>query len=92
MSQPDPFLLIAGPQGDRRINLSQGAAWTIGRAEEHQVVLADESVSRSHALLQQTKPGELYLIDLGSRNGSFVNGVRVSVPLLLKDGDTIGIG
>jgi len=33
-----------------------------------------------------------YLIDMGSRNGSFVNGMRVSVPAALNDGDTISLG
>lgn len=36
--------------------------------------------------------GEFYLIDLGSRNGSFVNGRRVSVPMTLHDGDALTFG
>ena len=36
--------------------------------------------------------GEYYLIDLGSRNGSFINGRRVSVPVTLHNGDAITFG
>jgi adenylate cyclase len=51
-----------------------------------------ENHARFHAILQRTETGEYYLIDMGSRNGSFVNGARVSVPVVLKDGDRISLG
>jgi adenylate cyclase len=92
MSQPEAFLLIAAPQGEREFPLGTQGSWTIGRNPDHPIVLSDESVSRTHALLQQTRPGEFCLIDMGSRNGSFVNGARVSVPRLLNDGDQIAMG
>lgn len=43
-------------------------------------------------MLQFMDTGEYYLIDLGSRNGSFLNGRRVSVPVTLHNGDTITFG
>jgi len=43
-------------------------------------------------MLQSTEEGEYYLIDLGSRNGTFVNGRRVSIPVRLKNSDRITIG
>jgi adenylate cyclase len=43
-------------------------------------------------MIQLTDSRKYYLIDLGSVNGSFVNGTRVSVPKALKDGDQIRIG
>lgn len=43
-------------------------------------------------MLQQTDLGEFYLIDLGSRNGTFINGRRVSVPVRLNNGDRLTIG
>jgi len=43
-------------------------------------------------MLQQMETGEFYLIDLGSRNGSFVNGRRVSIPVTLRNGDRIIFG
>jgi len=49
-------------------------------------------VSRLHALIQRKDGGDLALVDLGSRNGSFVNGSRVSFPLVLKDKDRLVFG
>lgn len=43
-------------------------------------------------MLQLMENGEFYLIDLGSRNGSFVNGRRVSIPVTLKNGDELTFG
>jgi adenylate cyclase len=43
-------------------------------------------------MLQRMETGEFYLIDLGSRNGSFVNGRRVSVPVTLQNGDKLTFG
>jgi adenylate cyclase len=43
-------------------------------------------------MLQCMENGVFYLIDLGSRNGSFVNGRRVSVPVTLQDGDLLTFG
>ena len=85
-------LEVSGPQGERTIPLKQGTTWRIGRNEPSEVVLDDEMVSRNHAILQRLEDGQFYLIDMGSRNGSFVNGARVSVPRALNDGDSILIG
>lgn len=43
-------------------------------------------------MLQCTETGEFYLIDLGSRNGSFVNGRRVSIPVTIRNGDRLTFG
>jgi adenylate cyclase len=56
------------------------------------VLLDSRSVSRLHALIQRKDGGELALVDLGSRNGSFVNGTRVSFPVVLNDKDTLVFG
>jgi adenylate cyclase len=45
-----------------------------------------------HALIQRKDAGELALVDLGSRNGSFVNGTRVSFPVVLSDKDRLVFG
>lgn len=43
-------------------------------------------------MLQCTETGDFYLIDLGSRNGTFVNGRRVSIPVTLSNGDRLTFG
>jgi adenylate cyclase len=74
------------------LSLTGGTCWTVGRGEENDFMLDDRWISRNHAMLQSMETGEVYLIDLGSRNGSFVNGRRVSVPVTLRSGDRLTFG
>src|SRR5579871_3952149 len=63
----------------------------IGRSGENAVVLVHERVSRRHAEIAWD--GERYLLrDLGSRNGTYLNGRRIEAPAPLRHGDLIGIG
>ncbi|MFQ3614611.1 MAG: adenylate/guanylate cyclase domain-containing protein [Cyanobacteriota bacterium] len=88
-----PYVLLKEPDGSQRKHILAGAAaWTLGRDEDNAIVLTDPSVSRQHALLQYLDDNSIYLIDLGSRNGSFVNSRRVSIPTLLQDGDQLTLG
>ncbi len=88
-----PYVLLKEPDGSQRKHILSGAtAWTLGRDEDNAIVLTDPSVSRQHALLQYLDDNSIYLIDLGSRNGSFVNNRRVSIPTLLQDGDQLTLG
>ena len=63
----------------------------IGRSSGNDVVLDDTSISRSHARLLW-REGEVILEDLGSRNGSLVNGLRIASPQPVKAGDAIVLG
>jgi len=63
----------------------------IGRCNEAGVRLDSPVVSRRHALLEQTSDG-MMLRDLGSNNGTFVNGSRISQPTRLQRGDVVQIG
>jgi adenylate cyclase len=65
---------------------------TIGRVDTNNVVVPDPKASRSHAMIRFLGDGKYYLTDLGSANGTFLNGKRVVVPLALDDGSEIGIG
>jgi adenylate cyclase len=65
---------------------------SIGRAPGNQVVLADEKASRKHALIHRQGEHEYWLVDLGSSNGSYLDGRRVSQPVALRDGSVIRIG
>ena len=49
-------------------------------------------MSRLHALIQRRETGDFSLVDLGSRNGSFVNGRRVSLPTVLSNRDRLLFG
>ena len=65
---------------------------SIGRAAGNQVILADDRVSRRHAVIHAQGEGEFWLVDLGTSNGSYVNGRRLSQPGRLNHGDVIKIG
>jgi predicted component of type VI protein secretion system len=63
----------------------------MGRDVTNEVVLVDSEVSRQHARVTQT-PGGFVLEDLGSTNGTFINGERLVAPRILSAGDLIGLG
>lgn len=66
---------------------------TIGRTESNDIALPNPRVSRRHAVIQsQSSNTAISLIDMGSRNGVFLNGKRISQPALLRNRDRIGIG
>jgi serine phosphatase RsbU (regulator of sigma subunit) len=64
---------------------------TIGRSAPSELILEGSTVSRRHCRLDQRDDG-IILTDLGSTNGSFVNGERVTAPIALEDGARITIG
>jgi adenylate cyclase len=86
------YLTIPQSEGEQDIPLENGNAWRLGRAIDSQIRLPSELVSRQHALVQRMENGEYYLFDLGSRNGTFLNGARVTIPVPLNDGDRISLG
>ena len=63
----------------------------LGREPDLPGTIDDASVSRRHARLRWDDAG-VFLTDLGSKNGTFVKGVRVSEPVALEDGDEIRLG
>ena len=85
-----PYLI--SPSSGRRYPLAEGQTWAIGRGDGCAVLLDSRSVSRLHALIQRKDTGGLSLVDLGSRNGSFLNGKRVSFPVALNDKDRLVFG
>jgi len=90
--RPTPYLLLRTESGNRYLPLVGSNCWTVGRSDDNNFVLTDRWISRNHAMLQCTETGDFYLIDLGSRNGSFVNGRRVSIPVTIRNGDRLTFG
>jgi Domain of unknown function (DUF1707)/Inner membrane component of T3SS, cytoplasmic domain len=78
---PAPLLLPSGPQ----------LRFTIGREPGCDMTLTDETVSRWHASLIRSE-GSWLLDDLGSMNGTRVNGWRVSAPTPVAPGDWVSFG
>ena len=82
---PSAYLIWSGT--DRKFALLDGQTWAIGRGEGCAVDLQNRAVSRLHALIERQESGDYFLVDLGSRNGSFINGRRGSEPAQLHDDD-----
>jgi adenylate cyclase len=68
-----------------------GDSCQIGRGPNNSVTLHSEKVSRRHAIVHAQGQNEFWLIDLGSANGTYLNGRRVSQPTRLSDSDVITI-
>lgn len=64
---------------------------SIGRLSSNGIMLPDERVSRRHALINLQGNHEFWLVDLGSGNGTYLNGRRVGRPTRLRNGDKIEI-
>lgn len=76
--------------GDRRFPLADGAL-VIGRADDAAIRIDAGGVSRHHARIV-VRGNEAHLEDLGSKNGTFVNGQAVTGTCLLMDGHEIRVG
>jgi len=76
--------------GQREVALSEGEN-ILGRGTDSLVWIDAQSVSRRHARVMVAS-GLATLEDLGSKNGTFVNNVRLASPIALRDGDELRIG
>lgn len=77
-----------GPRLNQVFELTKDV-YTIGREAGNDIMIEDTQISRHHARL--TRQGNSYVVeDLGSTNGAFVNGRRVSTPVSLSNGDMLG--
>jgi pSer/pThr/pTyr-binding forkhead associated (FHA) protein len=81
--------IVEGADAGRRVELV--APLTVGRAADADLVLADDLVSRRHARVSQRGAGAV-VEDLGSRNGTFVNGNQIHGPTRLVPGDQLQLG
>jgi ABC-type multidrug transport system ATPase subunit/pSer/pThr/pTyr-binding forkhead associated (FHA) protein len=79
------------PPGPERLLSLTGRELTIGRVPSNDVVVDNLQVSRNHASIRRLSPGQFEVVDLGSTNGTFVNGRRVATAKL-REGDLISIG
>jgi len=84
------LIVRTGPNPGVVIDLTKEVSM-MGRDVTNEVVLGDAEVSRQHARITRTPAGYV-LEDLGSTNGTFVNGDRLAAPRVLNAGDLLGLG
>ena len=91
-SQPSRpcITVLTGTATGRMFELGQGPT-IVGRDPKAAIQLIDDGVSRHHAQIRND--GQLlWVADLGSRNGTYVNGVRITGETVLNDGDKLQVG
>src|SRR5512135_346538 len=84
------FVMRSGPTPGATYSL-EGDQLVIGRDSSSNIAISDAEVSRKHARLT-FQGGKYVLEDLGSTNGTFVNGQRLTSAAVLKSGDVVSLG
>jgi hypothetical protein len=88
--EPRVLVITQGAQSGQSAALADGVI-LIGRGAEAQLSLDDDYVSTRHARVVSGDNG-IYVEDLGSTNGSYVNGQRITAPTTITLSDTVRIG
>lgn len=84
------LIVRTGPNPGTVFELSKEVTM-LGRDVSNDIPIGDAEISRQHSRLTRT-PGGMVLEDLGSTNGTFVNGERLASPRVLQSGDLVGMG
>ena len=82
-------MLVNKGRPDQKYDLK--GTMNVGRAPDNQLVIDHPTVSRHHAWVKEDK-GEFLVFDIGSGNGTFVNGQQIEAPQLLQNGDVVRFG
>ncbi len=90
MSAEFRMIVRTGPNPGTVFELTKEVS-LIGRDVTNDVVVGDAEVSRQHSRITRT-PGGYVLEDLGSTNGTFVNGERLVAPRVMNPGDLVALG
>lgn len=87
---PSVLEMVQGPGAPRKYELFR-AEMVVGRAIDADVPINSTDLSRRHVLLKRAASGQFAVQDLESRNGVFLNGVKVH-SAILHDGDSVQMG
>lgn len=90
-SSPLAYIIYTtGPSTGQKVQLQKSLS--LGRSRESDVLIDSEEASRSHAIVSSTQDGCWQITDLNSTNGTYVNQVRITQPVRLRNGNRIQIG
>jgi pSer/pThr/pTyr-binding forkhead associated (FHA) protein len=90
--RPGRFLVVSSPDLRQGATIEVKSATTVGRNADSGIRLGrDEFASAQHARIEP-RPDGMWIDDLGSTNGTFVNGARVQSARALRSGDVVRIG
>jgi predicted component of type VI protein secretion system len=84
-------LVVVEPADSRGRRYPLGDELTVGRAAGCQIVVDDTYVSQLHARVF-TRDGQLFVEDLGSTNGTYLNRTKVAGPMVMQRGDRLQVG
>lgn len=85
-------LLRVSDDSNTPLDIPLGAILSMGRGPANDLVLRDNAASRAHAVIRLQSDNVYYLVDLGSANGTFLDGRRITTPMALKPGAQITVG
>ena len=88
--RPDALEMISGPDAPRLYELGS-PEMVIGRANDAAIAVSSTDLSRRHVLVRKNPAGQIVIQDLDSRNGVYVNGVKIH-SAVLHDGDNVQLG
>jgi hypothetical protein len=86
------LLVVLEPRGMRGTTHVLADTLTLGRTEDNDVVLESDTFISSHHARVEMRPSGPWLVDLGSTNGSYVNGQRITGEKSLRRGDRVQVG
>lgn len=90
-STPPKTVRVIAPASAKGASFDVGDEATLGRGEKCTIRLGDKTVSTLHARLYR-REGRLWVEDLGSTNGTFLNAKKVVSPVALQRGDRVTVG
>ena len=84
--------VVVEPRQHRGASFTLSNSLTIGRTDDNDIAIADDTFMSSHHARLEVRPEGVWLVDFDSTNGSFVNGQRVTGERSVRKGDRVQVG